>query len=514
MRLRIGGYNARLVARPPRAGNTLRLRDAGVLEAELRRFADQDGGIKRLAELLADASAGARGGETDGGDVVTRVMQALSDGRIALAPVEWRMRPKLLASVVDGPAMMSAPPSAPAKPPAKTWVAFKVVDERTGEPVSSVRLRVTLPDGTEDYHTTSGSGAVRINEVREGFCDVACDLTGASLGDTYEFKGDGAPTPQKDAWSSARISQSNLKRIALVERHKVKDGDSILSIAKAVGLDWKVLARFNWGTDVPDEINRRLVEDVGVTKRTPDGKNWKFTSQDHPGIVYVPSKWEEFGLATGREHIFKVRLVAPLYLRLRTQEGDHRIPDAGYKVTWANKQEQEGKVGKSGIDLVEDPPPGAFQIEWNEHPRVLAGALAAHARHAMDSGEQRTLIEVLKYDPETTELMIAAYDAHFNDYSGRGFIEDAYAKFPDEEERTMFEFALLRMGIAAKSGMTLAPASDEPHPDNVDEEFGKVGAVEGGIASVEVPPADEPAGSEADSEPATDTESGSAEGVA
>src|SRR5688572_31249848 len=97
MRLRFGGHDARLVAWPTRAGNAPRLRDAGVLEAELRRFAEQDGGEERLAELLADASAKGRGGEGDGGDAVARVMQALGDGRIAIAPVEWRMRPKLLA---------------------------------------------------------------------------------------------------------------------------------------------------------------------------------------------------------------------------------------------------------------------------------------------------------------------------------------------------------------------------------------------------------------------------------
>lgn len=512
MRLSFGGQDVRLVGWPPRAGDAPWLRDAGVLEGELRRIAAQDGGEERLEDMLSEArGAGHRRPRVSGDDVVARVLQALAEGRVVIVPTEWRTRPRRPSSVADAPAARAVAPPTARTPRAKTWVALKVVDEKTGDPVSSVRLKVTLPDGVEDYYTTSGSGTVRIDELPPGTCDVSCDLTGANLDDTYEFKGDGEPTPEKDAWPSARIGQSNLKRIALVERHKVKDGDSILSIAKAAGLDWKFLAKFNWKTDVPDEINKRLVDDVGVTKRTKDGKNWQFTSQDHPGIVYVPKKWEKMGLSTGQEHVFRVRLVAPLILRLRTQEGEHRVPEASYKIFWANQSEHEGRVGRSGIDLIEDPPPGSFQIEWKEHPEVLAGALAAHARHAMDTSEQRTLLEVLKYDPETTQLLIAAYDAHFNDYSGRGFIEDVYGKFPDGEERTMLEFALLRMGIAVKSGMTLVSAS-EPHPDDVDEEFGKVGAVEGGIASVEVPPADGAGGAESESGFAS--EAGAPENVA
>lgn len=509
MQLRLGGNNVRLIAWPPRAGDAPWARDE-VVKNELRRIVAEQGGEVRLTELLTDARRGGRR-PSSSGDVVERVMQALGDGSIVMAPGDWPVRQKLPMSIATKPVKFDAPPTRRERT-ALTWVAFRVVDEKTSDPVSSVRLRVTLPDGVEDFYTTGASGTVRVDDLPPGTCDVACDLTGATLGDTYEFKGEGEPTPAEGAWPSARIGQSNLKRIALVERHKVKDGDSILSIAKAAGLDWKLLARFNWGTDVPDEINKRLVDDVGVTTRTPDGKNWKFTSSDQPGIVYVPKKWEHLGLATGKEHVLQVRLVAPLHLRLRTQEGAHRVPEAGYKITWANKQVHEGKVGRAGIDLVEDPPPGTFEIEWQEHPKVLAGSLAAHARQAMDSGEQRTLLEVLKFDPETTRLMMAVYDAHFNDHSGRGLVEDMYATFPDGEERTMLEFALLRMGIAVKSGMTLVPASDDPHPDDVDEEFGKVGAVEGGIASVEVPPAD---GAEnAESEPGFGSEPGAVESVA
>ena len=58
------------------------------------------------------------------------------------------------------------------KAPTKTWVAFKVVSEDTGEPVPHVRLRVTLPDDTENFYTTNMEGKVRIENIKPGTCDI------------------------------------------------------------------------------------------------------------------------------------------------------------------------------------------------------------------------------------------------------------------------------------------------------------------------------------------------------
>ena len=62
--------------------------------------------------------------------------------------------------------------------------------------------------------------------------------------------------------------------IVTVERHKVRSGESLDSIAKSAGLTWQDLATFNWGTADPDEINLRLRDDIGCTKKTADGVNY------------------------------------------------------------------------------------------------------------------------------------------------------------------------------------------------------------------------------------------------
>ncbi|MCA9288588.1 MAG: hypothetical protein KDA05_08385, partial [Phycisphaerales bacterium] len=297
-----------------------------------------------------------------------------------------------------------------------------------------------------------------------------------------EFKGEGEPPkpgPKDKVWPSRKISASNLKRIAEIERHKVKDGESIDSLAKANGFDWKFLSRFNWGTDVPKEINKHLVDDNGIWKPTKDGKNFSFTSTDHPGIMFIPKKWEKTGLATGKEHVFKVRHIVPLVVRLETVEG-HRIPEADYEITWANEDTHEGTLGPQGIDMIEDPPPGEFTIEYKDLHLVLAKGLAAQARDAMDERDKAVLIEVLKYDKETAENVVQFYDKYFDTYSGKGFIEDLYSQFPDEDEQIVLEFLLAHGEQEVKSGAELVEQEpDSALPAETDEAFGKVGALEG-----------------------------------
>ena len=58
---------------------------------------------------------------------------------------------------------------------------------------------------------------------------------------------------------------------------------------KAAGLSALDLCYFNFKTRTPSEINWYLRHKVGCQKTTQDGKNYKFTSSDQPGIVYLPA---------------------------------------------------------------------------------------------------------------------------------------------------------------------------------------------------------------------------------
>ncbi len=63
-------------------------------------------------------------------------------------------------------------PPPPKKKPEKTWIEFKVVWDETDKPVPWVKLRITLPDGIENFYTTRPNGTVRIKDIPAGTCDI------------------------------------------------------------------------------------------------------------------------------------------------------------------------------------------------------------------------------------------------------------------------------------------------------------------------------------------------------
>lgn len=78
------------------------------------------------------------------------------------------------------------------------------------------------------------------------------------------------------------------------------------SIARDHGLTVDQLARFNWNTTDPREINDRLRSDVGATRRPAGSRLFVFDDSNDPGIILVPSGFREAGLETDRQHTIRV----------------------------------------------------------------------------------------------------------------------------------------------------------------------------------------------------------------
>jgi hypothetical protein len=81
-------------------------------------------------------------------------------------------QPRAAGSGKDGAGAASEAPPPPPKAKAKTWIEFRVLEEGTGEPIGGVRLRVTTPDGIENFYTADSSGLVRIDDLDPGQCDL------------------------------------------------------------------------------------------------------------------------------------------------------------------------------------------------------------------------------------------------------------------------------------------------------------------------------------------------------
>lgn len=94
--------------------------------------------------------------------------------------------------------------------------------------------------------------------------------------------------------------------IADVTKYKVKNGDTLESLAKSHGMTWKELAKFNFGTSSPDEVNKFLRSQVGCFKKTQDKRNYIFTNDDNPGIIYIPNNKKSRVYATDGSYTLTV----------------------------------------------------------------------------------------------------------------------------------------------------------------------------------------------------------------
>lgn len=97
--------------------------------------------------------------------------------------------------------------------------------------------------------------------------------------------------------------------VAKAKEYKVQDGDTMQSIADANGLTLQELAKFNFGSDKPDDVNKGMRSKVGAFKKSSDGKNLIFSAKDDPGILYIPEKFPEPSFASNGTHNITVKQI-------------------------------------------------------------------------------------------------------------------------------------------------------------------------------------------------------------
>jgi uncharacterized Zn-binding protein involved in type VI secretion len=310
--------------------------------------------------FIGDVGGGGAGGggAAAAGGQASSLAQSRESASVDAALVETA-----LAASQNGSTPVDEPlDQAPEEP--KSTFTLQVVMDETGAGVPGVELKITLPDGEQETQMTDRNGMVRIDELASpGVCSVTCDMTDPELPRTCDFVGkgkvrltppeseddpargpqgrngqaaDGVGEQEEDQTSAAGSSQvksrpsssveagddqarkprpwGHRRLIAKIEQHKVKTGESLAGLARANGMTWQELTKFNWGTDVPRKINEHLERDVGCTRKTRDGQNYVFDDSDDPGLVYIPSSWVESGLATDAEHVIRVRMLEPKQL--------------------------------------------------------------------------------------------------------------------------------------------------------------------------------------------------------
>ncbi|HEV8605377.1 MAG TPA: LysM peptidoglycan-binding domain-containing protein [Tepidisphaeraceae bacterium] len=276
--------------------------------ADARRYLEEYAGdamaLWQMRMALAEDSLGLDVSRLDDPEVLDEVALRVSLGHLTIAEELEEPLPEITEPEAASSSAAAPPPPLP-RSKKLTWIEVKVVWDSSGKPVANVRLVIRTPEGEEKFHDTNAEGKARVEEIEQGTCDVRCELKAVKRETTLIFVGGGEPAkPQEEATNGKKVSGTLV--IAQLENHKVKKGESLDGLAKKVGMTWKDLAKFNWGTDQPEKINEHLRYDVGCTKKTADGKNLIFDDKDDPGLVEMPKPWSVSGLSTGQTHVLRV----------------------------------------------------------------------------------------------------------------------------------------------------------------------------------------------------------------
>ena len=226
----------------------------------------------------------------------------------------------ILAGLISAWHVPYVPPPIPPPPPVfkrpppweptSTFFEMMVVWDHDGSGVSGIAFDVQAPDGQIRKLTTDGSGKIRLNDVKRGACRLSCELKGAELPTSVVPCGWG---PSKREASGAAEKKDTVKHLLLAREYKVKDGDTLQSIAdEAGGITWRDLVKFNWSTDDPKKVAEALNRDLGcwiASDHKGPIERYSFPGSIIPGILLVPRKFEERGLTTSTSHILRVRRV-------------------------------------------------------------------------------------------------------------------------------------------------------------------------------------------------------------
>lgn len=213
--------------------------------------------------------------------------------------------------------------------------------------------------------------------------------------------------------------------------HRVKTGETLASIAEKNGLTWRDVARFNFGTDVPADVNRCLHEFTGCTKRTADGKNYVFTDADEPGIIYIPKSSDRLTLATGKRH--RIRTKRPvLYGRADLETVDelgHRAGDVDLILRSVDGLPDVSlHTNAKGYGSVTKIRAGRYRVfRANGEPTYLFEAAQTDGRPGSADELQEAIIDT-RHQARAITRVVVARDASPEERKQRGLLRKVYER--------------------------------------------------------------------------------------
>ncbi len=376
----------------------------------------------------------------------------------------WHTTPRSIEDALfEQPALKESPPA-----PANGWIKIRIVDDETNRPAMGIGLDIKFPDGYESHYPVGVTGNIEVRAIASGRCDISCNFSDVYIEDCFKFVKVGENSAEQKGVQRqdqrAADTQDDYKaqkgsHLLDIEEHKVKDGETLESLAKQNDLTWQQLAYFNYGTKDLAKVNLFVANMVGSSKMTEDGKTYVFQSSDDPGIVYIPKRWSLANLDTDSIHtirVKKVRTRKDITLELKTSEG-LEIPEAEYSVVFADGSEKNGLLDKKGFATVSPSIPGPFSVTYPNHDDIRAKSMAAAMSKELQEKNLEKVIGLLTQPKDSLKDMSTMYTKYFNTLSGNGLVEDIDNLASGKDQQIIVDHLLVRAELKAPEQLMVVP---------------------------------------------------------
>lgn len=273
------------------------------LERHLHRLVQDDVNLRTLRALLYSHAFMGPLRPLPAEEVARQAATLFSLGSARLVRVP--LPPPTPAPYFPEPPLLSPLPLSREEP---RWLKLQVVDDVTEEPVAGLALRILLSDNSEKKATTDSNGLIELKGAPPGNATVSSDLDGATLAETLALVKVEAVPPSGERKEGAKGSGRSgppSRFLARLIEHRVRDGETLESVAERYETTVDALGQFNWGTTEPAKVQRHLYLDVGCTVRK--GGTFVFSRRDTPGILFVPQPLSLRRLPVERHHTLRVK---------------------------------------------------------------------------------------------------------------------------------------------------------------------------------------------------------------
>ncbi|MCP3944861.1 MAG: hypothetical protein GY710_25740 [Desulfobacteraceae bacterium] len=205
-------------------------------------------------------------------------------------------------------------------------VKLRVVDDRTGEPVPSIKVTVEMPDSSVTNLESRPEGSILTSTKIKGSYKIKTyDYNPAtmSLSNSWHFVGFGetpiespgkntlfAECLQDKFLEKAKKDQSKKQHLIHINPHKKTKDNCLLKVSqfedsKNKALSYDELIYFNWGDKKQENVEKEMGHDLGNFEKADSGK--PRVPEDAPDKVYKPGEWEKKGLSTQKIYTIRVK---------------------------------------------------------------------------------------------------------------------------------------------------------------------------------------------------------------